>query len=431
MKPSIIFYGAGKNAKKHLAEWIEQGYEPVCFVDADVSKQHTLFPGSPYEILPLIEAITRYPEYELYLTLNGLNLLEEVRKSLLVLNIPENRIKVFTNTHLRRGCHALDNGIVVNAWSIASCCEVYFRTEQKYSDAIHTHDSIVEAVSNWLNWREKTRKQLILGESSDCDGCPNLKYDAFEESPKITNINAGPGFLGSVCNCRCIYCNQQSTVFGAKSKQSLDSYELHRIIMEEFPDTIDISYVTLADGEITVLPYRDKLLDLVLSKDCSAAIGTNAIIYNEKVARVLNRKGSKINVSLDCGTADTFYKIKGLDAFDKVVNNLRKYAESGDVILKYIMIPGKNENVKDIDEFVKIAKSINAVIMISYDLTNGVRDETRKANTAFSENTFAMILYLYHRGLEENLKFTFSYDCFRSTDRMRLENMMFPQANKL
>lgn len=87
---SIIFYGAGQNAYTKINQWIEEGLEPVCFVDGNVNKQYTYF--NKWEILPLFQAITRYPDYELYCTQVSSSL-GEVRNYLLRLGIPEERIK--------------------------------------------------------------------------------------------------------------------------------------------------------------------------------------------------------------------------------------------------------------------------------------------------------------------------------------------------
>lgn len=87
---SIIFYGAGQNAREKIEYWIEQGLEPVCFVDGDIKKQHTYF--DKWEILPLFEALTRYPDYILYCTQIASSL-GEVRNYLVKLGIPEERIK--------------------------------------------------------------------------------------------------------------------------------------------------------------------------------------------------------------------------------------------------------------------------------------------------------------------------------------------------
>jgi len=71
MHNKVIFYGIGGNARLNIGRWISLGLEPVCFVDMDTTKHHTMYTlpnDKKIEILPLIEAIEKYPDYKLYLT---------------------------------------------------------------------------------------------------------------------------------------------------------------------------------------------------------------------------------------------------------------------------------------------------------------------------------------------------------------------------
>lgn len=88
---SIIFYGAGQNAHEKISYWIKQGLEPVCFADGDVKKQYTYF--DKWEILPLLEAISRYPDYEIYCTQTSA-CLGEVYNYLIKIGVPKERIKM-------------------------------------------------------------------------------------------------------------------------------------------------------------------------------------------------------------------------------------------------------------------------------------------------------------------------------------------------
>ncbi|GHU50053.1 hypothetical protein AGMMS49975_00320 [Clostridia bacterium] len=67
---SVIFYGAGQNARDNYDKWILKGLNPVCFADSNISKHHTLFGNSGVEILSLLEAIAKYADYELYVTVS-------------------------------------------------------------------------------------------------------------------------------------------------------------------------------------------------------------------------------------------------------------------------------------------------------------------------------------------------------------------------
>lgn len=42
---SIIFYGAGQNARENFDTWVKSGLDPVCFSDIDITKHHTQFRG--------------------------------------------------------------------------------------------------------------------------------------------------------------------------------------------------------------------------------------------------------------------------------------------------------------------------------------------------------------------------------------------------
>ncbi len=86
----VIFYGAGQNAREKWKQWISQGVTPVCFTDADASKHHTLFENE-LEILPLLEATAKYPDYVLYCTQNAAAL-PAVKAYLMGIGIPEERI---------------------------------------------------------------------------------------------------------------------------------------------------------------------------------------------------------------------------------------------------------------------------------------------------------------------------------------------------
>ncbi|MDR2572119.1 MAG: FkbM family methyltransferase [Oscillospiraceae bacterium] len=92
--PSVIFYGAGQNAREKFNNWVEEGLTPVCFADSDIDKHNTFFemPSIKLEILPLFEALNMYPDYELYLTQIP-NSLPAVYHSLIYAGIPAKRIR--------------------------------------------------------------------------------------------------------------------------------------------------------------------------------------------------------------------------------------------------------------------------------------------------------------------------------------------------
>lgn len=62
----LALYGAGKNAAIEKAAVEKSGYDPVCFIDADVSKQGCEYLGLP--VLSLNEAKRKYGQFNLHVT---------------------------------------------------------------------------------------------------------------------------------------------------------------------------------------------------------------------------------------------------------------------------------------------------------------------------------------------------------------------------
>ncbi len=62
--------------------------------------------------------------------------------------------------------------------------------------------------------------------------------------------------------------------------------------------------------------------------------------------------------SMDAGTPETYYKIKGVKMWDKMLDNVRHYLEAPYFGFnpKYLFVPGVNDNEKDVERFVEICK---------------------------------------------------------------------------
>ena len=82
--------------------------------------------------------------------------------------------------------------------------------------------------------------------------------------------------------------------------------------------------------------------------------------------------------SLDAGTRETFKKIKQVDSFERVLENLRKYPlKNTNFLLKYIFLEGVNDNEADIDGFYEIAKDIGGIIMLCANLNTPYTDKMK------------------------------------------------------
>lgn len=130
-------------------------------------------------------------------------------------------------------------------------------------------------------------------------------------------------------------------------------------------------HLVFASGELTIHPHLDELLDIG-EKYPVIACSTGAL-FNERLASLVARPGSHLDISLDCGTRETYKTVKGVDFFDRVVANIRKYRErNGYITLKYIVLP-ENSNDGDVDSFIKLAADNEVLsVFISRDVKKNV-----------------------------------------------------------
>jgi molybdenum cofactor biosynthesis enzyme MoaA len=236
-----------------------------------------------------------------------------------------------------------------------------------------------------------------------------LRDGRSDDELKINYINLSSGLPGGDrCNFKCCYCSYGEELGKCDRKDNV--YE----IIQQIGELLDISFLSYNSGDITVSPYRDEILRIWKAKRWRGEISTNAAIYTEGIYDLLNHRLIELNVSLDAGTANTFTKIKGVDCFEKVVKNLEQYAMAGkNILLKYIILEGINDNDADIDGFVEIAARINAKRVI-------ISRNTARIFIKMTENEYSAVLRLARQSAARNLSYTLLKD-FLITDSDRLK----------
>lgn len=364
---SIIFYGAGYYATENINRWEQNGLIPVCFCDADQQKHNKLFNVSgrrEYKILPLDIALDKYAEYEIYITVSKDNF-KSIYEYLISYGIKKESIKHpdFIFDGKPKHCPSLGKQMFVNGISLHQCCFHSFATYLKSSGNIETD------YKQWSKLCKDLNYKMSKGEICRCTGCPELMDGASEPFQfKLGCIGVGcnmPG--GERCNSKCIYCGN----FGHSKEGKLEAFgysvlDVLHWVSENFKTEEFIFSCT--GGEITVSSQRDEIIEFWKEKKFKGAIATNGFIYNQGIADLLH-SGIGLNCSLDAGTAETYYKIKGVNCFEKTVDNLEKYAEASinPIYLKYIILEGINDNEVDIYGFFKIASKLHATVILSTD----------------------------------------------------------------
>ena len=264
---------------------------------------------------------------------------------------------------------------------LACCCSSNFTNAAPF---VSVEGDADKSARSFLSLREHIIRQLNSpsGEKTPCHGCASLKKAEWGGGKKIRKlIYNGQG----LCNFNCFYCGnsaRNNKGYGCKNEKDLFC-EILESLSKMFVFSDDF-YINLANGEITILPDRERILAAV--ERYFVCYYTNAFIYDNAISRHLERKKGVLFVSLDAGCAKTFAAVKGAGekSFRIVADNIKRYSEANARIwLKYIILPGVNDNAEDVDGFIEMARFVNAEqVRISRDLNDGKNDLDARAEKA-------------------------------------------------
>jgi wyosine [tRNA(Phe)-imidazoG37] synthetase (radical SAM superfamily) len=231
--------------------------------------------------------------------------------------------------------------------------------------------------------------------------------------------------LPSPCQCKCIYCYYRTTDNAVPSERYLAENFGKAFEILEYAQKNDLiakdAIWEISSGEITIHPYKDRILDFV--KDRVAYFFTNCFIYDEKIAANLAANlQSAIKLSIDSGTRETWYKVKGVDNFSKVMDNLAKYSASStrpeQITLKYIILLGINDNLEDYLSLIEIMKNLKIKCLeISCDLCTKSFDKKKREPLVQAAGNLAAMLYKNGMGIHMNP------DCYFPDEIQRVEDI--------
>lgn len=226
------------------------------------------------------------------------------------------------------------------------------------------------------------------------------------------------GVTPAPCQSKCIYCSQQVEK-RRKYNHSTDAkgHELVFKTIEYMKEMKMISSKVLwetASGEITAHPFRERVYTIIGNE--RAGWLTNCFIFDKNIGNNLkNNVESYILFSMDAGTKETWNKIKGVDNFNAVLENVENYskiaANAGQIRLKYLLMPGINDNIEDFALFVEITKNLKipSVILSCNRYTEVSDNHIKSAGTMLAllrKNNIKAALHMFSKPQQlEALKF--------------------------
>lgn len=195
-----------------------------------------------------------------------------------------------------------------------------------------------------------------------CKLCPILEEKDWKEfDGKIHKITV---FNWKHCNAACFYCSVHSDFYeDIKKSDNYDSLPYVKELIEKGRLTKD-SFIAFMGGEPTMLEEFPQIVKLLLEQNCRIEVLTNGIKYEPIIGEMLKAENNNtICISIDCGTKETYKRIKRVDKFENVISTTKQYIKDANdkaqrIKIKYIIFPNVNDNKAEIDAFFSLCKDM-------------------------------------------------------------------------
>lgn len=216
------------------------------------------------------------------------------------------------------------------------CCymnrKAWFRADS-IAEALDSSDARKIRENALDNCHGYCSEECANWEEYDGSGVPEVNIERFEIS------------RSTMCNARCVFC------FQANYSQAVPEVIIEEWRRDYLPK---IKQVAFGGGEPLVVA-QDLIKEVVEKRpDAKIALVTNGILLDKVIPFKDHISG--INISMNAGSREVYQKVLKVDAFDKVIANLKKLREagfSGPISSTYVIC---RENLDDIENFLKVCK---------------------------------------------------------------------------
>jgi len=157
-------------------------------------------------------------------------------------------------------------------------------------------------------------------------------------------------YPSNICPYKCNFCIMTEE---KKNKGMLDKNILQKAINDAARLKIDLIHFS-GGGEPLTNPFLSEIIEYAKMRGVKTALSTNGYLLNK-----LNSQVDHLRISFNAGTRELYKAIHGVDAFDKVIENIKtavKQRKGKDIGMGFVITP---ENYKDIDNFIKVAEECN------------------------------------------------------------------------
>ena len=197
-------------------------------------------------------------------------------------------------------------------------------------------------------YRQEHRKGNLM---PNCVGCVFLEEKEWDEEDYINFLQFN---YWVACNSKCTYCYE---VQNRKIFEKIKPYNTVPVIKEMIEKKIlrPGGEVSFGGGEPTIAPEFEELINLLTENGFrNMRIHSSGIKFSHAIENAIKKGVLNVVISVDAGCEKTYKKVKNVNAYKKVLDNMKKYAAAnknhyGLMTSKYIIIPNVNDNRKEID----------------------------------------------------------------------------------
>lgn len=263
--------------------------------------------------------------------------------------IDSNRIINFQPLEKKHTCALMAQNWIVEDRHFVCCCI------EEYKPRFNHHNLDPKSGIESL---DEIRNNIIDGKIPMPEGCVNCFTNKDCYIFKSRKLNSFDFSFRGWCNYKCDYCSSNKPdLKGYNDRFSLEEY----LIELEKRDMInDIFSVLFAVGESCLNEKRFGLYDYCQDKKYFLDVFSNCSVFDESLFNVAQTSPVIIRKSFDAGTPETYAKIKGVNCYEKMLENVHKYIKAPYLAFnpKYLFVPGINDNEKDIINFVNVCSEL-------------------------------------------------------------------------
>ena len=134
-------------------------------------------------------------------------------------------------------------------------------------------------------------------------------------------------------------------------------------------------------------------------------VHSSGIKFSPAIENAIKEGALNVVISIDSSCSSTYKRIKRVDCYDKVVENIKKYAQANTngyslMTTKYIIIPHINDNIAEIENWIQLTRNLG-----SRWLALDIEDVWYKMNRSHIPSYYLdLVNYVIDRAKDLNMK---------------------------